>query len=75
MKHGWCTRCGHAYEAPGRPSCECAGDPPVTYRGTRRPNFDPEMRAYLERVRGLRYVPTATPRGAACPKKTRTFVR
>lgn len=58
-----CLRCGHRYETPARPTCECAGDPPVKY-GTRDPlpNFHPEMRKYLDRVRHLRCVPEYLPK-------------
>lgn len=56
---GWCQRCGRAYETRAQPTCECAGDPPVQYHGSPQPNFHPDKRAYLRRVRALRYVPTA----------------
>lgn len=59
-KAGWCQRCGQPYTTPSRPTCECAGDPPVRYNGTPQPNFHPDKRAHLARVRALRYVPSAT---------------
>ena len=50
-----CERCGRRYATPTRPTCECAGEPPVDPRtGDRRPNFYPDMQAYNERVRRLR---------------------
>lgn len=58
-KAGWCQRCGQPYTTPSRPTCECAGDPPVRYDGSHPPNFHPDKRAHLGRVRALRYVPSA----------------
>ena len=58
-KAGWCQRCGQPYTTPSHPTCECAGDRPVRYDGNPEPNFHPDMRSYLRRVRVLRYVPGA----------------
>lgn len=59
VKHGWCQRCGQPYEAPAHPTCECAGEPPVLATGRRPPNFHPERRKYLARVRALRHDPAS----------------
>lgn len=56
MKHGWCSRCGVAYDTPTRPACECAGEPPAAV-SRQRSNLRPEVQAYFARVRDLRYVP------------------
>ncbi|MBZ4571577.1 hypothetical protein GBQ13_00360 [Mycobacterium avium subsp. hominissuis] len=58
-KAGWCQRCGLPYTTPSRPTCECASDRPVHYDGSPEPNFHPDMRTYLRRVRVLRYAPSA----------------
>jgi hypothetical protein len=43
-----CIGCGVEYEAPSKPRCECAGDPPVDQEST-------EYQAWLGRVHQLRF--------------------
>jgi len=50
-----CMRCGEPYESRTRPTCECAGDPPVERSG-------PDWAAYANRVIRYRTFPTPASR-------------